>query len=316
VRAGRIGVRTTVVEVDELPTAIATDHEPEPPATPPAAPPTTRGRVVAVWGPAGAPGRTTVATALAAALSRRARTTLVDVDPYGGTVAQVLGVLDEVSGLLSAARLAAGGLLEERFSSVQRALDKQLTVVTGLPRPDRWTEVRSGTVELLAETAGRHGHVVLDTGFSLDEDDLSGRPGRHQLTLAALEVADEVLVVGSADPVGLSRLARALVDLRERLPTTATRVVVNRMRPTIGWTERDIGQMLADFARPVGLHFLPEDRPTVDRALVTGRSLLETNAESPLALAVDRVAAVVVPGAPPVAGRRFRPRTAGTARPR
>jgi hypothetical protein len=33
------------------------------------------------------------------------------------------------------------------------------------------------------------------------------------------------------------------------------------MRATIGWTERDITQMLADFAWPMGLHFLPEDRP-------------------------------------------------------
>jgi MinD-like ATPase involved in chromosome partitioning or flagellar assembly len=261
--------------------------------------------VVAVWGPAGAPGRTTVATALAAALSTHTRTTLVDVDPYGGTVAQALGVLDEVSGLLSAARLAASGMLHERFASVQRALDKQLTVVTGLPRPDRWTEVRPGTVELLAELATRHGHVVFDTGFSLDEDDLSGRPGRNQLTLAALEAADEVLVVGTADPVGLSRLVRALVDLRERLPMAASRVVVNRMRPTIGWTERDISQMLADFARPQGLHFLPEDRATVDRALVTGRTLLETNAESPLALAIGRLSEVVA-----------RPRRAGTTRQR
>jgi MinD-like ATPase involved in chromosome partitioning or flagellar assembly len=308
VRAGRIGVRTIVADALELPGAITTDDEPEPPPSPPEAPATGTGRVIAVWGPAGAPGRTTVATALAAALGAHTRTTLVDVDPYGGTVAQALGVLDEVSGLLSAARLAASGMLDERFSSVQRALDKQLTVVTGLPRPDRWTEVRPGTVELLAETASRHGHVVVDTGFSLDEDDLSGRPGRHQLTLAALDVADEVLVVGTADPVGLSRLARALVDLRERLPLAATRVVVNRMRPTIGWTERDIGQMLADFARPVGLHFLPEDRPTVDRALVTGRTLLETNAESPLALAVARLASAVVPV--------LRPRTGGTARPR
>ena len=119
-------------------------------------------------------------------------------------MAQVLGVLDEVSGLLAAARLAGSGMLEERFSSVQRALDPRFTVVTGLPRPDRWTEVRPGTIELLAETARRHGHVVVDTGSSLDDDDVSGRPGRHQLTLAALDVADEVLVVGTADPVGLT----------------------------------------------------------------------------------------------------------------
>ena len=109
--------------------------------------------MIAVWGPAGAPGRTTVATALAALLGSRARTTLVDADPYGGTVAQALGVLDEVSGLLSAARLAGSGMLEERFASVQRAFDAQFTVVTGLPRPDRWTEVRPGTIELLAEIA-------------------------------------------------------------------------------------------------------------------------------------------------------------------
>src|SRR5436190_2220409 len=82
--------------------------------------------------------------ALAAALGRTTRTTLIDADPYGGTVAQVLGVLDEVSGLLAAARLAGSGMLEERFAGVQRALDQRFTVVTGIPRPDRWTEVRPG----------------------------------------------------------------------------------------------------------------------------------------------------------------------------
>ena len=322
VRASRIGVRATVPDDDleALPETITTDHQPAPEPLPaPDDPPPSQGRVIAVWGPAGAPGRTTVATALAAVLGSRARTTLVDADPYGGTVAQALGVLDEVSGLLSAARLAGSGMLEERFSSVQRAFDHQFTVVTGLPRPDRWTEVRPGTVELLAEIASRHGHVVIDTGFGLDDDDLSGRPGRNQLTLAALEVADEVLVVGTADPVGLSRLVRALVDLRERRPMTTTRVVVNRMRPTIGWTERDVTQMLSDFARPAGLHFLPEDRATVDRALVTGRTVLETNAESPLAVAIGALADAVVPWPAPSQGRPrgvLRLRTAGTTHPR
>ncbi len=91
------------------------------------------------------------------------------------------------------------------------------------------------------------------------------------------------------------------------------------MRPTLGWTERDVAQMLSDFVRPVGLHFLPEDRATVDRALVTGRTLLETDAESPLAVAIGRLAARggartgVGPG--PRRGA-LRLRTAGTSRPR
>ena len=58
---------------------------------------------MAVWGPAGAPGRTTVAVGLAAEIGRRHRTLLVDADPYGGAVAQQLGVVDEVSGVLAGA---------------------------------------------------------------------------------------------------------------------------------------------------------------------------------------------------------------------
>ena len=299
VRATRIGVRAVLGadDIAALPDAItATEPDPEPAQVPLERPGGSPGRILAVWGPAGAPGRTTVATTLAACLASSGRTTLVDVDPYGGSVAQVLGVLDEVSGLLSAARLAGAGMLEERFSSVQRALDPQLTVVTGLPRADRWAEVRPGTVELLLETAAGLGHVVVDTGFSLEQDgELTGRPGRHQMTLAALDVADEVVVVGNADPVGLSRLARALVDLRDSHPAASVRVVVNRMRPSLGWSERDVAQMVAGFAAPVGLHFLPEDRAAVDRALVTGRTLLETDAESPLATAVLAVAQAVAP---------------------
>src|SRR5919107_580967 len=58
------------------------------------------GRVLAVWGPAGAPGRTTVAVGVATEIARWGREAfLLDLDPYGGAVAQHLGVLDEVSGV-------------------------------------------------------------------------------------------------------------------------------------------------------------------------------------------------------------------------
>ena len=55
----------------------------EPVATADAASP--HGRLLAVWGPAGAPGRTTVAVGVAAELARAGHATfLLDVDPYGG----------------------------------------------------------------------------------------------------------------------------------------------------------------------------------------------------------------------------------------
>jgi MinD-like ATPase involved in chromosome partitioning or flagellar assembly len=267
------------------------------------------GRSLVVWGPAGAPGRTTLAVALAAALAGRGqRTTLVDADPYGGSVAQQLGVLDEVSGLLSAARLTGDGALEARLATVQRSLGERLTVVTGLPRADRWVEVRAGVVEHLVEALGTLGHVVVDTGFGLEDDrsgDLVARPGRNQLTLGALEVADEVLVVGTADPIGLSRLARGLVDLREVSPGASVRVVVNRMRPTLGWSERDITGMVEGFARLVGVHFLPDDRAAADCALTAGSSIVDVG-ESDLAEALRALTDAVVP--PPTARRRDRRR--------
>lgn len=308
-RAGRIGIRSVlpVSRLAELADAVvALGLGPRPAAPPPgvlldepspvAGAASYDGRVVVVWGPAGAPGRSTVAAAMAAEMARRSRVVLVDADPYGGSIAQQLGIMDEVSGLLSAARLATAGQLEERFATVQRGLDSRLSVVTGLPRPDRWTEVRAGTVEHLLELGRTVGDVVVDTGFSLEVDpvgDLGGRPGRNQLTLGALEVADEVVVVGSADPVGLSRLARGLVDLRDVVGPTPVHVVVNRMRPTLGWSEKEVAGMVSGFTRLAGLCFLPDDRAAVDRALVAGRTLLESG-ESALTKAVAGLVAGVL----------------------
>ncbi|WP_232676162.1 ParA family protein [Nocardioides sp. R-C-SC26] len=254
------------------------------------APPGGRGRVLAVWGAAGAPGRTVVACAVAAEIARRGRlVALVDADPYGGAVAQTLGVLDEVSGLLAAARAQTAGRLEEQVGSVVRGLSERLAVVTGLPRADRWPEVRGEVLEELVEALRRRADVVVDTGFCLERDNADpGRPGRHDLTLAAIEVADEVLVIGSADPVGLTRLARAIHDLREVRADVAVRVVVNRMRPGLGWSERDVAAMLGgvDVAAVAGVAFLPDDQPACDRAAISGRGLLECG-ESSLTRAVE-----------------------------
>jgi hypothetical protein len=81
------------------------------------------------------------------------------------------------------------------------------------------------------------------------------------------------------------------------------RVVVNRMRQTLGWNEHDIVGMVEGYAGPVAVHFLPEDRATVDRALVAGRSLTELG-ESPLRSGIAAIArAVGVPEAPAVRRR-------------
>jgi len=234
------------------------------------------GSVVVVHGPAGAPGRTTVALALAALRAEHRRAVLVDADPHGGAVAQHLGVLDETSGLLAAARAANAGTLDAAvLARARRRLGDGLEVLTGLPRPDRWVEVRPGALDTVLDLAAAVGDVVVDTGFSLEDDGDVGRSlARNQMTLDAVARADHVVAVGSAEPTGLARLARTLVDLRELAPPAVT-VVVNRMRDSLGWGRADITGMVEGYLRPARVLFVPEDRPVVDRALVAGRTVVE-----------------------------------------
>lgn len=78
------------------------------------------------------------------------------------------------------------------------------------------------------------------------------------------------------------------------MPATPVHVVVNRMRATLGWTERDIAGMVAGFAPTAGVHFLPDDQPTVDRALVAGRMLTEIG-DSALSRGIGRLAERLYP---------------------
>jgi MinD-like ATPase involved in chromosome partitioning or flagellar assembly len=271
------------------------------------------GTVVAVWGPTGAPGRTTVAIGVAAAVARAGQEVLLlDADAYGGAVAQHLGILDDASGLLAAVREANTGQLDaERLAGLALVVDDRLRVLTGLPRPDRWPEVRPvAFAELLDEAARAAPWVVLDLGFSLEAEPVdpfgSTAPQRNEMTLASLDRADEVVVVGSADPVGLARLARGLVELRTLHPGMRPRVVVNRTRATLGWSDREIQGMVEGFVTPLGVHFLPDDRAAADRALMAGRTLAESG-DSALRTAMVALARAVVGTAPPPVRGRLRP---------
>lgn len=259
-----------------------------------------RGRVVAVWGPTGAPGRTTVAIGLAAETAAQGRAvTLLDADPYGGAVGQHLAVLDEVSGLLAAARLANSGQLDSvRLAGFARDIGSGLRLLTGLPRPDRWTEVRPQAVgEVLSAARLLDEYVVVDTGFGLPStplDPFATGPNRDEITLAVLEDADHLVVVGSADPVGLTRLVRSLRDVEEVTPEGPDLVVVNRMRSSLGWSAREISDLVAQVAPQSRVVFLPDDRIAVDRALVSGRTLIESG-DSPLRRAMAELAGMLVP---------------------
>lgn len=290
-RCAALGIATRL-GVDEL--GLLADHLPRERADPADEPPPAGdGRIIAVWGPAGAPGRSTVALGLAAALAEHERNTiLVDADPYGGAIAQMLGILDEVSGLLAASRAANNGLASETSEHLY-GITEGLAVLTGLPRPDLWAQVRAGAAELVLQQLRRDAAVsVVDCGFNLEQSDAfdSGAPRRNQLTLQCLETADQVIAVGRADPVGLTRLVRGLHDLESLIPSADIDVVINMTRPSIGWTDGEIADTVERLTgrRPVA--FLPLDQSAVDSALIGGRLLIEASPDSRLTKSLERLA--------------------------
>ncbi|GAA3514073.1 P-loop NTPase [Aeromicrobium panaciterrae] len=250
-----------------------------------------RGTIVAVWGPAGAPGRSTVALSLAAAAAAQGvDTVLVDADTYGGALAQLLAVLDDVSGLMAACRAANNGHPGQVDDHLLE-IEPQLRLLTGLPRADMWPQIRPGALELvLRQLRSTAELVVIDCGFALEPGAGTGST-RNQATLQTLELADQVVAVGKADPVGLARLVRGVHDLAEaRRGAQPPTVVINMMRSTLGWKEREVDSTLRRLTGLATTSFLPFDQLSLDAAMMSGRTPRLAAPSSPFVARVEVLA--------------------------
>jgi MinD-like ATPase involved in chromosome partitioning or flagellar assembly len=282
-----------------------------------------RAPVIAVWGPTGAPGRTAIATTLAAELAGRGtEVLLVDADTYGGCVAQALGLLDEAPGIAAACRAAEQGLLDlPALSRMAPEVVSGLRVLTGLPKAERWPEVRAAALEHVLELSRSLVQVVIvDCGFCLEDDEELSydtvAPRRNEATLTSLAASDLVVAVGGADPVALQRLVRGLQELGT-VPSGEPVPVVNRVRAAAVGSrpESRIADSLLRFAGLTSVRFVPDDPAVMDGALLAGRSLVEHAPESPVRWAVADLATALVPWSAPVDGRRERRSRRSSRRP-
>lgn len=284
--------------------------------------------LVAVWGPAGAPGRTTVAVNLAAEYAVSGlRTLVVDLDTYGPAVGVHLGLTEETAGVARAAHRADRGPLsaEDLVDAAVgvRVAGGRLDVLTGLTRPERWPELRPSALrQVLAEARRGWDRVVVDVGFSLEQDEELSfdvpAPQRNGAAVLALSLADRVMAVGGADAVSLPRLLRALETLPEEVPRERIEVVMNRVRPQASGVspQAQVAGVWARYGPDLPLVAqLPWDPQAADRALFGGQVLAEAAPSGPLRRALrelarrdPEVAARATAGAQ---GRAGRPRVGG-----
>ena len=176
-----------------------------------------------------------------------------------------------------------------RSPAAAASVADRFEVLTGLPRPDRWVEARPGVLDAVLERAAEVGDVVVDTGFSLEDDADFGRPlSRNQLTLDAVAAAD------LRRRRGLGRAHRAGAPgphagrdprqhARARSPWSSTGCATRWAgagATSSAWSRATSG--------PSACTSCPRTAPTTDRALVAGKSVVELG-DSPLRKALAEI---------------------------
>ncbi|MEQ1735333.1 MAG: regulator [Rhodoglobus sp.] len=266
-------------------------------AAPVATEPPSRGTAIAVWGPSGAPGRTTFAIGIASELAALGhRVVLADVDTYGASVAPALGMLDESPGFAAACRLAGGDSLNaEELDRISQRYEGASTfrVLTGIGRASRWPELSSDRVAAVIKQCREWAEfTVLDTASSLESDEEISSdvfaPRRNAATVTALREADRVIAVGAADPVGMSRFLRSHVDLVDACGSSTIDVVMNRVRASaIGaGPGSQVTKTLARFGGIESPVLVPYDQGALDGAVLSGRTLLDVAPRSAVRRAI------------------------------
>jgi MinD-like ATPase involved in chromosome partitioning or flagellar assembly len=241
--------------------------EPESQAREVAAPPLA---VVAVASGPGSPGRTTIALNLAAALGAVAPTILVDADLSGPSVAAHIDA-DPTRNIYMLAH-AEPETADEWSHAIRQELqvlggrNAQAAVLCGVPKLDLRVGITARFLErLIQELRDRYRYVVLDIGAEL----LSREAAPHR---AALQAADLVLLVGSADTVGLwnARTGLALLEGSLGIDPDRVAVVVNRHSRRLHHSQAEIEWALGLAMAAV----IPYDHMAVQGAVSVQRPLI------------------------------------------
>ncbi|MGH2702480.1 MAG: AAA family ATPase [Actinomycetota bacterium] len=239
------------------------------------------GRVIVVWGPKGAPGRTTIAIELAYALAGTTESTvLMDADPYGGDALQQLGVVEELPTILWAATAAASDEgRRDLVANLRRVGGQGLLLVPGLPRADLWPEVTDyGYAELIRLLSAEARFVVVDIGFCLEgQGSLGGTGGRNAMALAALERADRVIAICRADAVGVKNFVWSFESLRELVDEDRISIVLNRVHRGEG---REIDELLVRYTGLRSSAVFPDLPLDCRKAVEQGGALQEVRPSS------------------------------------
>jgi hypothetical protein len=217
-----------------------------------------RGHVVAVGGPPGV-GRTEIALQLA----RQLGAPLVDADDVAPAVAQRIGLPIEpnLRTAIDAVEHGRGTLA----ASIHDALGDRLRVVTGLPNPRAWAQVRPGEVVRVVDRLAAESPAVVVDGIGMLEDVGGTARGRYAVARALVLEASVLVGICDGGPVGVARLLAWAVDAKTLAPEAPMIVVVNRA-PVARFKRGELYDEIVRTLPPHEVVFVAADRKVTDAA--------------------------------------------------
>jgi Mrp family chromosome partitioning ATPase len=224
-------------------------------ASPPAvrSPAAPTGAIVVVLG---TDGVTEVAVGLADAMvGRHVSTVLVDLDTVEPSIAQRLGLPLTPNVFTATEHLRLRASLEGAFDVSAHGF----ATIAGIPNPREWAALgETEAADLVGELAGGFALVLVKVSRGLEDlSGFAGTVGRHDVGRRLVAMADRVIVVSSASPVGATRQVSLAGDVRA-LTSVPIHVVVNQA-PASRFVQGELATELERSLSPASLTFLPTD---------------------------------------------------------
>ncbi len=242
--------------------------------------PKKKGRMIAVFSSKGGCGTSFIATNLAAAAN--ARTVLVDLNLQAGDLPLFLGIDPRYSFADMAENRSR--LDEALIKSFVTPYSSNLSLLAAPREADAADEIEPEHVfEVLQRLRESYEYVVLDPQHTFDS-----------ITLAALDQADEIVLVLTLDIPAIRSTQRAL-EIFDRLgyPRKKIRIVVNRWSKQIDLDLRQVEKFLGE---PV-IGFIPSDYQTAVTSINLGQPLVLSEPGSKIAQEIRRMARIIATGA-------------------
>ncbi len=239
------------------------------------------GRIVTVFSTKGGVGKTTIATNLAAELSKKPNRSvvLVDLDLQFGDIAIMLDTMP--------VRTIADIAREEEVDSeiVEACLFTHGTGIRVLPSPLRPEQAETVTARHVEAILG-----LLAESFDFVVIDLP--QGLGDVSLTAMDAADTILLITSLELPAIKNASICLEIMNDLgYDDDKVKLVVNRSSHEIGV---DIGEMEKTLKRTVDVH-IPSDGRLVVQSVNKGVPFVMSNPSAKVSLAIKDLARVVDP---------------------